>query len=77
MIFVRNRFSTALGDHTEPVVFEVPEAIRAALDELHFPVEAFGDSVVPHEPPHAGDRFLPVLQRGREGLQGGRLVVPE
>ena len=69
--------STALGDDPQPVVFEVPEAIGSALDEFHFPVEAFGDAVVAGGPPHARDRLDPVIERGRQRLQGGGLVLFE
>ena len=68
--------SAALGDHMQAVVFEVPEATLTELDQLHFPVESFGDPVVAHEPPHARDRFLPVLQRVGQRLQWSGLVHP-
>lgn len=69
--------STALGDDSQAVVLEVSEAIRSALDELHLAVEAFGDSVVARKPPHAGDRFLPVLQGIGQGLQWDSRVFPQ
>ena len=66
-----------MGDHTQAVVFEVPEAIGAALDELHLAVESFGDPVVAHEPPHARDRFPPLFQRVGQRLQRRGLVLPQ
>ena len=66
--------SAALGDDAQAVVFEVPEAIRAALDQFHLPVEAFGDAVVAGGAPHAGDRLDPVGQGGRQRLQRPGLV---
>jgi len=53
-----------LGDDTEAVILEVSKAVSAALDELHFAVEAFCDAVVFGEAPHAGDLLVP----GGEGL---------
>ena len=50
---------TALSDNAEAIIKEVSEAVSAALDELHFTVEAFGDAVVFCEAPHAGDLLAP------------------
>ena len=44
---------------TQAVVFKIPEAVRSSLDELHFPVEAFGNPVVLREAEHPGNLFLP------------------
>jgi len=51
---------TALGDHAQPVVGKVSEAIGAALDEFHLSMEAFGNAVVAGEAPHAHDLFGPL-----------------
>lgn len=59
----------ALGDDAESVVFEVFKSVGAALDELHFAVEAFGDPVVLGEAPHAGDGFHPVPEGLGEGFK--------
>ena len=40
------------------------------MDQLHFPMEAFGDAVVAHEAPHAGDWFDPIGQGCRQRLLG-------
>jgi hypothetical protein len=69
--------SSTLGDHTETVVFEIPEAIGSSLDEFHLAVEAFGDPVVSRETPHACDRFDPIIEGVGEGLQGCRPVLPQ
>ena len=44
---------------TQAVVFKIPEAVRSSLDELHFPVEAFGNPVIFREAEHPGNLFLP------------------
>ena len=49
----------ALSDNAEAVILEVSKAVSAALDELHFAMEAFGDAVVSGEAPHAGDLLSP------------------
>ena len=41
--------SSTLGDDTQAVVFEIPEAIRTALDQFHFPMESLGDAIVARE----------------------------
>ena len=64
--------SSAFGDDTQPIVFEIPKAIRTALDQLHLAVESFGDPVVAREAPHAGDRFDPVIEGIGERLQESR-----
>ena len=51
-----------MGDDAEAVIFEVSEAVSAALDEFHFPVEALGDTIVFGKAPHAGDGFGPRAQ---------------
>ena len=70
-------FSSALSDDAKAVVLEIPEAIRATLDQLHLAVEPFGNPVVACEPPHAGDGFYPVLQGVCERLQGRCLVLSQ
>ena len=52
-------WSTALGDDSKSVVVEVSKAVRSALDQFHHSMEAFGDSVVLRESPHAGDLLSP------------------
>ena len=66
-----------MGDDSQAIVFEFPEAIRTALDQLHLAVESFGDPVVAREAPHAGDRFDPVVEGVGERLQGSRLILPQ
>ena len=44
--------------NSKSVVVEVSETVGLALQNLHFGMESFGDSVVAGEAPHAGD-FLP------------------
>jgi hypothetical protein len=46
-----SRTGRLLSDGSKPV--------STALDQLHFAVEALGDSVAAHEAPHAGNRLLP------------------
>ena len=48
-----------MSDDPKPVVVEVSEAVAAALDERHLPVEALVDSAVLGEAPHARDLLLP------------------
>lgn len=67
----------ALGDDAQAVVFEVPKAVCAALDEFHFPVEALGDAVVLGKAPHAGDGLLPVKQGSGERLEWFEIGVLE
>ena len=50
----------ALSDDSEAVVVAVFEAISSTLNELHFAMEAFGNSIVTSEAPHAGNGFEPV-----------------
>ena len=50
----------ALSDDSEAVAVEVFEAISSTLNELHFAMEAFGNSIVTSEAPHAGNGFEPV-----------------
>jgi len=61
------------------IVFEVTKAVSAALDELHFAVEALCNSIVPGKALHAGDGLGPGAKgigEGDEGLKaaGGELV---
>ena len=44
-LWVRGELA-ASGYHTEAVVFKISKAVGAPLNQLHLPVEAFGDSVV-------------------------------
>ena len=60
---------TALGDDAEAVVVKVSEAVCAALDEFHFPVEALGDGVGFTEAPHGGDGLCPRGEGSGEGLE--------
>ena len=62
-------FSSLSAEHadTQAVVFKIPEAVRSSLDELHFPVEAFGNPVVLREAEHPGDFLLPRVQRAPKG----------
>jgi len=58
----------ALSDDSEAVVVKVSEDVGTALYRLHLSMEAFGDTIVFGEAPHAGDLLLP----GAQGLgQGG------
>lgn len=43
---------TALSDDAKAVVVKVSEAVSAALDEFHFPMEALCDGVGSGEAPH-------------------------
>ena len=56
-------FLTALCDDSQAVVFEVLEAVGAALDEFHLSMEALSDAVAFAETPLAGDRFVPARER--------------
>jgi hypothetical protein len=44
-----------LGDDPQSVVLEISEPVSAALDELHFAEEAFGDAIVAGGSPPACD----------------------
>jgi len=57
---------------------EVSKAVSAALDELHFAVEALGDAVVFGEAPHAGDLLAPggeSLSQGEQWREAGGFEV--
>src|ERR1700722_1471446 len=69
--------STALGDDAQAVIFEGFEAVRPALYQLHFPVEALGDAVVAGEAPHAGDLLGPVAKGLGEGESGLEAALAE
>ena len=58
---------TTLSDDAQAVVVKVSEAVCAALNEFHFPMEAFGDGVGSGEAPHGADGLGP----GGEGLGEG------
>ena len=49
----------ALSDDSDAVVLKVYDAVGAALDELHFSMKAFGNSIVSGEAPHTGDGLRP------------------
>ena len=46
---------TARSDHSQAVVLKISEAIGAPLNELHFPMEAFGNAIVFSKPPRGGN----------------------
>ena len=69
--------SAALSDDPKSVVVEVSKAVGAALDELHFPVEALGDAVVFGEAPHAADLLSPTRQRLGQGDHGSQATILE
>ena len=76
--------STALCDHAQAVVLEVPEAVGAALDELHLAVEALGDAVVlvkRHMRAISSLQLVRVLARAASGTTSsnpsyGRVILP-
>jgi len=45
---------------------EISESVCLALQDFHFGMEAFGDSVVAGEAPHAGDLLAPCMERFAE-----------
>jgi hypothetical protein len=47
----------------QSVILEVSEAVGLALQNFHFGVKAFGDSVIAGEAPHAGNLLAPEVQR--------------
>ena len=51
--------SSAFDQYSEAVVLKVAKPISPALDEFHFSVKAFGDSVVFTKPPHSDDGGKP------------------
>ena len=69
-VFLRDVEVTAFDEDTQAVVLEVAEAIRASLDELHLAMEAFRDSVVAREAPHADDGGKPCAQRVSQRAPG-------
>ena len=70
-------WSPALSEDAESVVFEVLEAVGAALDELHFAVEALGDAVVFGKSPHACDFLAPAGEGLGQGLEWGEATLGE
>ena len=61
--------SAAQNAHTQAVVFEVAEAIRTPLDQLHFPMKTFCDAVIPRKTEHPSHFFPPIMQRLTQGAQ--------
>ena len=61
--------SAAQNAHPQAVVFEVAEAIRTPLDQLHFAVKAFSDAVIPRKTEHSGYFFPPIMQRLAQSAQ--------
>ena len=43
-------------------------------DELHFPVEAFGNAIVFGEPPHGGDFAPPTVEGFSQSLHRSKLL---
>ena len=66
--FGGNMLLPTLSDNANAVVLEVPEAVSPALDELHFAVKAFGNTIVFCKSPHAGNGIDPGLQGLGEGF---------
>ena len=61
-------FSLSAEDaDTQAVVFKIPETVRSSLDQLHFPMEAFGYPVVLRKAEHPGYLLLPRVQRASKG----------
>lgn len=56
---------------------EVLEAVSAALDELHFAVEALGDAVVFGKAPHADDLLTPACEGFGKSDQRSKTTVLE
>ena len=69
--------SSTESDDAESVVLKVFEAVSAALDELHFSVEAFGDAIVFGEAPHAGNLFTPAGESFGQGGQWSEATLSE
>jgi hypothetical protein len=61
----------------QSVVVEVAKAVGLSLQNLHLGVEAFGDSVIPREPPHRGDLLSPGVQRVAELNHLGQLLLSQ
>jgi hypothetical protein len=47
---------TASSDHSQAVVLKISKAIGAPLNQLHFPMEAFGNAIVFGEASHGGNQ---------------------
>ena len=63
-------FLPAKYAYAQPVVFEIPESISSALNQLHFPVKAFSDAVVACKTKHPRHFFLPRGQCFAKSFQG-------
>ena len=61
--------SAAQNAHSQPIIFEITEAIRTPLDQLHFTVKTFCDAVISGKPEHSGHFFPPIMQRLTQGAQ--------
>ena len=55
--------SAAQYAHPQAVIFEVAEAIRSPLNQLHFSMETFCNAVIPSKTEHSGHFFPPIMQR--------------
>ena len=53
---------------------KISEAIGAPLNELHFPMEAFGNAIVFGEPPHGRNLATPTVERFCQRLHGGKVL---
>ena len=61
----------------QSVIVEVSEAVSLALENFHFGVESFGDSVVSGEAPHAGDFVAPGKECLSQGDEWGETATTE
>ena len=61
--------SAAQYAHPQAVIFEVAEAIRSPLNQLHFSMETFCNAVIPSKTEHSGHFFPPIMQRLAQGAQ--------
>jgi hypothetical protein len=51
-----------LSDNAKSIIVKVSKAASAALDEFHFSVEAFSDTIVFSKAPHGGNGFDPLFE---------------
>jgi len=65
---------TASSDHSQAVVLKVSEAIGAPLNQLHFPMEAFGNAIVFGEAPHYRNSAPPADEVFSQSLHGIKLL---
>ena len=68
------KWLTASSDHSQAVVLKVSKSIGTPLDELYFPVEAFGNAIVFGEPPHGGDFAPPTVEGFSQSLHRSKLL---